>query len=229
MSVVKNSGTSTDNSVISQYQFSETADTATQELGETQFLELLVAQLNNQNPLDPQDNTEFIAQLAQLSTVEGINKLNTSLESILSDYQTSQALRAATLVGRSVIVEGSEAVVDTAQTFNGSVVLPASSGNVFIDVYDASGNPVDRIELGEQAAGTVSFMWDGQDSSGNILSPGTYTFKAQASYEGESEDLATLLPATVDTVTLGKNGGEMVLNLAGIGSVNLSQVQVIGQ
>ncbi|TWH64989.1 flagellar basal-body rod modification protein FlgD [Azomonas agilis] len=228
MSVVRNTGTNTDNSV-SQYQFSETADAATKELGETQFLELLVAQLNNQNPLDPQDNTEFIAQLAQLSTVEGINKLNTSLESILSDYQTSQALRGATLVGRSVIVEGSKAVVDTAKTFNGSLVLPASSSKVFVDVYDASGTPVDRIELGEQAAGTVNFMWDGQDSSGNTLSPGTYTFKAQATYDGESQDLTTFLPATVDTVTLGQNGSEMVLNLAGVGSVTLSQVQVIGQ
>ncbi|MCO2607965.1 flagellar biosynthesis protein FlgD, partial [Pseudomonas aeruginosa] len=80
-----------------------------------------------------------------------------------------------------------------------------------------------------QAAGSVSFMWDGKDSSGNIMPPGTYKFEAQTSIDGKTYGLQTYLPANVDSVTLGQNGGELMLNLAGLGSIALSKVQIIGQ
>ena len=215
-------------SVLDQYQIKqETAQD--KELGKNEFLELLVAQLNNQNPLEPQENGEFIAQLAQFSQVEGIEQLNTRMESLLSGYQSSQALQASSLVGRKVIVPTEKAVVDTSETFKGSLVLPVTSSNVYVNVYDSAGKAVSRVNLGQQAAGNVSFMWDGKDSSGNLLPPGTYKFEAQATYADGTKGLYTLLPANVDSVALGQNGGEMKLNLAGIGSVPLSQVQIIGQ
>ncbi|AMR66904.1 flagellar hook assembly protein FlgD [Aquipseudomonas alcaligenes] len=215
-------------SVLDQYQIKqETAQD--KELGKNEFLELLVAQLNNQNPLEPQENGEFIAQLAQFSQVEGIEQLNTRMESLLSGYQSSQALQASSLVGRKVIVPTEKAVVDTSETFKGSLVLPVTSSNVYVNVYDSAGKAVSRVNLGQQAAGNVSFMWDGKDSSGNVLPPGTYKFEAQATYADGTKGLYTLLPANVDSVVLGQNGGEMKLNLAGIGSVALSQVQIIGQ
>ncbi|MFC3606714.1 flagellar hook assembly protein FlgD [Stutzerimonas tarimensis] len=216
-------------SVLDQYQIQSDRNAKDGELGKDQFLQLLVAQLNNQNPLEPQSNGEFIAQLAQFSTVEGVEKLNSSVQSILTGYQSSQALQASSLVGRKVIVPTSQAVVDTSQTFRANTVLPISSSNVYVNVYDTAGSQVSRINLGQQSAGTVSFMWDGKDSSGATLPPGTYRFEAQASYDEETQALHTLLPANVDSVTLGQNGGELMLNLAGIGSVALSQVQIIGQ
>lgn len=217
------SGTS---SVLDQYQIKQDT-TQNKELGKNEFLNLLVAQLNNQNPLEPQGNGEFIAQLAQFSTVEGVEKLNTSMESLLSGYQSSQALQASSLVGRKVIVPTDKAVVDTSESFKASLVLPTTSSNVYVNVYDSAGTVVNRVNLGEQAAGNVSFIWDGKDASGNLLPPGSYKFEAQATYNGETKGLYTLLPANVDSVTLG--GSELTLNLAGLGSVPLSQVQVIGQ
>jgi flagellar basal-body rod modification protein FlgD len=215
-------------SVLDQYQIKpETGQS--KELGKNEFLELLVAQLNNQNPLEPQENGEFIAQLAQFSQVEGIEQLNTRMESLLSGYQSSQALQASSLVGRKVIVPSEKAVVDTSETFKGSLVLPVTSSNVYVNVYDSAGKAVTRVNLGQQAAGNVSFMWDGKDSSGNLMPPGTYKFEAQATYADGTKGLYTLLPANVDSVALGQNGGEMKLNLAGIGAVPLSQVQIIGQ
>ncbi|HSC83083.1 MAG TPA: flagellar hook assembly protein FlgD [Pseudomonas sp.] len=218
-------------SALDQYQIKDTSGTAATggELGKDQFLQLLVTQLNNQNPLEPQANGEFIAQLAQFTQVEGIQDLNSSMESLLSGYQSSQALQASSLVGRNVIVPTDKAVVDTRETFKGSLVLPVTSSNVSVNIYDKSGSVVNRLNLGEQAAGQVSFMWDGKDSSGNLLAPGTYKFEAQASYADGTKGLYTLLPANVDSVTLGQNGSEMMLNLAGLGSVALSQVQMIGQ
>ncbi|OLU15100.1 MULTISPECIES: flagellar hook assembly protein FlgD [unclassified Pseudomonas] len=213
-------------SVLDKYQVKQDS-TQNKELGKDQFLNLLVAQLNNQNPLEPQGNGEFIAQLAQFSTVEGVEKLNSSMETILSGYQSSQALQASSLVGRKVIVPVDKAVVDTSESFKASAVLPTSSSNVYVNVYDSAGAVVSRINLGEQQAGNVSFIWDGKDSSGNVMKPGTYRFEAQATYGNETKGLYTLLPANVDSVTLG--GNELMLNLAGIGNVPLSQVQVIGQ
>ena len=215
-------------SVLDQYQIKD-REAKSKDLGKNEFLELLVTQLNNQNPLEPQENGEFIAQLAQFSTVEGVEKLNSSMETMLSGYQSSQALQASSLVGRKVIVPSDKAVVDTSETFKASLVLPTSSSNVSVNVYDSAGTVVNRINMGQQEAGNVSFMWDGKDSSGKTLPPGTYRFEAQATYQGETKGLYTLLPANVDSVTLGQNGGELMLNLAGVGSIALSQVQVIGQ
>ena len=212
-------------SVLDKYQV-KTEDKK-KELGKNEFLELLVAQLNNQNPLEPQGNGEFIAQLAQFSQVEGVEKLNSSMESLLSGYQSSQALQASSMVGRKVIVPTDKAVVDTSESFKASLVLPVSSANVYVNVYDQAGTTVGRVNLGTQEAGNVSFIWDGKDASGKVLPPGTYKFEAQASYADGTKGLYTMLPANVDSVTLG--GSELVLNLAGLGSVPLSQVQVIGQ
>jgi|SRR5690606_15559630 len=222
------SAINTSNSVLDQYQFSNERK-ANKDLGKNEFLELLVAQLNNQDPLSPQGNGEFIAQLAQFSTVEGVEKLNSSMQSIVSGYQSSQALQASSLVGRKVIVPTDRAVVDTSSTFRASLNLPAASSNVYVNVYDSAGAAVSRINLGQQAPGNVSFMWNCKDASGNTLPPGTYRFEAQASYGKETKGLSTMLPANVDSVTLGQNGGELMLNLAGLGSIALSQVQVIGQ
>lgn len=214
------------NSVLDQYQIKQDSK-QNKDLGKNEFLNLLVAQLNNQNPLEPQGNGEFIAQLAQFSSLEGIQQLNSSVSSMMSSFQSSQALQASSLVGRKVIVPSEKAVVDTSESFKASTVLPVSSSNVYVNVYDNSGSLVTRINLGEQAAGNVSFIWDGKDSSGNVAPPGTYKFEAQATYGSETKGLYTMLPANVDSVTLG--GKELMLNLAGLGSVPLSQVQVIGQ
>jgi flagellar basal-body rod modification protein FlgD len=215
-------------SVLDQYQIKD-REVKGNNLGKNEFLQLLVTQLNNQNPLEPQENGEFIAQLAQFSTVEGVEKLNSSMSTMLSGYQSSQALQASSLVGRKVIVPTDKAMIDTSETFKASVVLPTSSSNVGVNVYDSAGTVVNRINMGQQEAGNVSFMWDGKDASGNTLPPGAYRFEAQATYQGETKGLYTLLPANVDSVTLGQNGGELMLNLAGVGSIGLSKVQVIGQ
>ncbi len=198
-------------------------------LGKDEFLKLLVAQLKNQDPMSPQQNGEFIAQLAQFSTVEGVQSLNKSMESILSNYQSSQALQASSLVGRKVIVATDKSVVDTKDTFKASLNLPVSSSNVWVNVYDDKGTVVNRINLGQQAAGSVSFMWDGKDSSGNIMPPGTLQVRG-ADLDRRQDLRAPDLPAGQRRQRhLGQNGGELMLNLAGLGSIALSKVQIIGQ
>lgn len=228
---IDNSSINGANSVLDQYSVKNESSgtTGKNNLGKDEFLKLLVAQMNNQDPMSPQENGEFIAQLAQFSTVEGIQSLNSSMDSILSNYQSSQALQASSLVGRKVIVPTDKSMVDTAETFKGTYTLPISTANSWVNIYDDKGTLVNRVEMGQQTAGNVNFMWDGKDSSGNLMPPGRYKFEAQTNYEGQTYGLTTFLPANVDSVTLGQNGGELTLNLAGLGSIGLSKVQIIGQ
>lgn len=224
------SGTTSASSVLDQYKISSrTTDTANDELGKDAFLELLVAQLNNQNPLEPQDNGEFVAQLATFSTLESLDSLNTTVESILSGYQSGQALEAASLVGHSVVLKTDKTIVDTSKTLNGMLDLPVSSDNVYVNIYNSSGVLVRQVDVGAQAAGAVAFTWDGADSDGNVLPSGSYTFKAESKQNGATTGLTTYLPATVESVTLAQDGGEMTLNIPGVGAMPLSSVQVVGR
>ncbi|RON53721.1 flagellar hook assembly protein FlgD [Pseudomonas frederiksbergensis] len=205
------------------------AATGGQTLGKDAFLQLLVTQLKNQNPLDPQDNSAFVAQLAQFSSLEGITTLNSTVSSIAGNYSSSQALQASSLVGRSVIVQTNNIQVDDpTKPVNGSVNLTSSIASGTVTIADKDGKTVRTIDLGTRAVGSSSFTWDGKDSSGNPVPVGAYTIKASAPVNGTATDLAVYLPATVNSVTLSQTGGELMLNLAGLGPVALSKVQTIG-
>ncbi|MFK3796070.1 MULTISPECIES: flagellar hook assembly protein FlgD [unclassified Pseudomonas] len=208
----------------------KTGDTTTgaSSLGKDAFLQLLVTQMQNQNPLDPQDNSEFVAQLAQFSSLETMQNLSTSVDAIGGMYQSSQALQASSLVGRSVIVDSGSTHVDTSKDMTGQVVVPSTSTITTVKVYDSTGSIVRTIDLGEQKTGTTSFTWDGKDDAGNTLAAGNYSFKATGSLDGTSTGLTTYLPATVTSVTMGSAGSAMTLNLADGTNIALSKVQQIG-
>ncbi|MDZ5434462.1 flagellar hook assembly protein FlgD [Pseudomonas fluorescens] len=197
-------------------------------LGKDAFLQLLVTQLKNQNPLEPQDNGEFVAQLAQFSSLEGITTLNDTVAGIASNYNSSQALQASSLVGRSVIAPGDKAVVDTTKGMTGSISIPQSVASTTVKITDKDGKVIRTLELTDQKAGNASFTWDGKDDAGNVAPTGTYTFAANTTIDGQGVALITNLPATVNSVTISQTGGELMLNLAGLGSIALSKVQTIG-
>ena len=206
-----------------------TSTTGTSSLGKDSFLQLLVTQMQNQNPLDPQDNSEFVAQLAQFSSLETMQNLSTSVDSISTMYQSSQALQASSLVGRSVTVDAGSTYVDTSKAMTGSVVLPSSSTDTTVKIYDSTGtNVVRTIDLGTQAAGTTSFSWDGKDDAGAAVAAGNYSFVANGSLNGTATNLSTYLPATVNSVTMGTTGSDMTLNLAGGTQVALAKIKQIG-
>ncbi|WP_411392038.1 flagellar hook assembly protein FlgD [Pseudomonas sp. MPB23] len=219
--------TATDNTSVAA---ATSAATGNQSLGKDAFLQLLVTQLKNQNPLSPQDNGEFVAQLAQFSSLEGINTLNDSVNAISSNFSSSQALQASSLVGRSIITQTDKAWVDTSKSMTGSVAVTAATGNLSVKITDKDGVVVRTLDMGAQSAGSSDFIWDGKNADGEVAPAGTYTFTATTKNDaGEAVALATSLPATVTSVTLSQTGGEMVLNLAGgMGSVKLSQIQTIG-
>lgn len=204
------------------------------ELGQSQFLELMITQMNNQNPLDPQDNTEFIAQLAQFSSVEGLERLNSNFEDFSGSFMSNQALQASSLVGSSVTVPSESTTLMPDGIVNGSVELESSAPDLSLNIYNDSDQLVAEVPLGAQPAGEVAFRWDGQNMEVNgelvdwaadqPLPPGNYRFEAFATQDGENQQLDTALSANVNSVTLNDNG-ELTLNLANIGPVNIDQVK----
>ncbi len=221
------SATSETSNYLSQFQREPEEETTSNELGKDEFLKLLVTQMENQNPLEPQDNGEFIAQLAQFSSLEGIDNLNDTMGDFVSNYQSGMALEATALVGRRVQVDTDEAWMQQGELFTGVVELPVSSPDVRVNIYDDAGQLVRNVQMGSQVAKDHDLMWDGLNDAGEPLPSGMYTVKAEAQIDGKMQQLNTLLGANVNSVTLGTNGGGTTLNLAGIGKVPIEDVKTI--
>ncbi len=202
--------------------------TANKELGQDEFLKLMTTQLQNQNPLEPMENGDFLGQMAQFGTVNGITELQKTVQNLTNSLQSNQALQASTMVGRTVLVEKNVAVLGSdAQGVKGSIDLPASSGEMNLTITDASGQAVRHINMGGQQAGLVDFVWDGLDDGGNALPPGNYGISAEATFNNENVSLQTLVRAKVDSVTLQRDGSSPKLNLADLGSILLENVRQV--
>lgn len=199
-------------------------DTDKDDHGRSDFLKLLVAQLNNQNPLEPQASGEFLSQLAQFSTVEGVEKLSSQFNSFASSMLSNQALQATTLVGRSVQVPSSTGRLTQGEALTGSIALPASTSSLSLRVYDQNGTLVRDLPMGSHPSGMVNFSWDGNNNNGTSMASGRYRVEAHAYIDGESEQLKAYVNANVDSVTT-EAGGSVLLNLeGGLGSVALNEV-----
>lgn len=196
------------------------------ELGQDVFLELMVTQMQNQNPLDPQENSEFVAQLAQFSSVEGLDKLNNSMSGLVGSFQSSQALQASSMVGRQVKVDTDTAYLAADGLISGTIELPQSASDLRVSIYDGSGQLVAEELMGPQNAGDISFAWDGTNSGGDQAAAGTYRFEVMANMGGDPVRVGTALSANVDSVTVGANGA-INLNVAGVGSVSIANVKEI--
>lgn len=213
--------------VLSQYRVQQQNGTSgSNELGKNEFMELMLAQLKNQNPLEPQDNGEFISQLAQFSSLEEMQKLSGNVDDVVGQFRSTQALQASAMVGKSVLAPSSVGILGADGQITGSIEVPASTGGVRLSIQNEAGELVRQIDLGSSPAGMKSFTWDGHDGNGNPLPQGPYKIVAEASYPEGSQQLATMVNANVDSVSLGQNGS-ITLNLAGMGSIALSDVQQI--
>jgi flagellar basal-body rod modification protein FlgD len=161
-----------------------------------QFMTLLVAQMKYQDPTDPMKSAEMTSQMAQISTVEGVNKLNGSMNSLLTQMQSSQAYQASSLVGKSVLVPGTALNLSKGQA-NFGVQLDAPASSLKVNVLNGAGQSVDVITLGPQPAGTVPLAWDGKDINGNQLPDGPYQFQLAASIAGKNVNPPGLTVANV--------------------------------
>ena len=188
------------------------------------FLKLLVTQMKNQDPLNPMDNAQVTSQMAQLSTVTGIDKVNAALQALSDSMSPNQSLQAATMIGHGVLVPGKGVDLSSGAAYGG-VDLDQSVDRLDIAIYDKSGALVRNVNLGTQPAGLVNWQWDGRDDAGVALADGSYTFAANAMQGGKSVDVATLQFGMVNSVTQGKQG--VALSVGQLDGIALSQVRQI--
>lgn len=199
-------------------------NTKKEDENKTDFLTLLVAQLENQDPLNPQDGTEFMSQLAQLETVQGIQDLNKSFGSFSESMLSNQALQATTLVGRDVLVKSNTGLLQQGKALTGSIELTGQASAVKLNVFNSGGALVRQLPLGDHPKGNLAFSWDGLGGDGQAAPPGAYKVVAQGSVNGETVELGTAVNFNVNSVTLDQSKGTM-LNLAGRnGTVPLTDV-----
>ena len=194
---------------------------------EDRFLKLLVAQLSNQDPLNPLDNAAITSQMAQLSTVTGIEKLNATLS---SQSAQTQAAQAASLIGHSVVAPGSFINLITVSGVSAGVAgfeLPSAADKTSVSVVDASGNVVRRLDLGRKDQGVSLFSWDGKTDAGANAPDGAYHFVVAASQGSNNITPVALAAGDVNSVLLGTAGSSPKLSVSGLGQIDLSAVKVI--
>jgi flagellar basal-body rod modification protein FlgD len=188
------------------------------------FMTLLITQMRNQDPLNPMDNAQVTSQLAQLSTVSGINQLNSTLEALQGSYQATQSLQAVNMIGHGVFAPGNKLTLkDENALFGVELAEPADS--VKLTIRDDAGVAVHTITLDAQQAGVLPLHWDGTTDSGAAAENGVYTVEVEARRAGEKVDARTLGFGEVTSVTTGAQG--VKLSVPGVGEITLADIRQV--
>jgi flagellar basal-body rod modification protein FlgD len=203
------------------------SDQSASALSQSDFIELLVAQLSNQDPSEPMDPSQFMNQLAQFSMVSGVQELNDSFNSLATRLAADQSIQAANLVGHDVLIPGGYGLLTATDGIGGQLNLPGRSSEVTLKIYNEQGAEVRELPLGGHDAGAVQFQWDGFGDDGSAVPPGNYVIIAEANINGTQQAVEVSLQKHVDSVTLSQDGTQTTLNLDSGESVPLSLIQQI--
>lgn len=174
-------------SSISGSTASSKAIAASNTLGKEAFLTLLIAQLQNQDPLNPADSTEFTSQLAQFSSLEQLSNINANLEMLQDSQASSNNAQAVAFIGKQIVFKGDALQVKSGLAPACEFELSAAAKNVAVSIYDARGNFVADIQSGNLGAGKQTLSWNGKDRNGNTVADGSYTFEVQATAASGAE------------------------------------------
>jgi len=193
-------------------------------LDQNTFLKLMIAQLKNQDPMKPQDPSEFMSQLAQFSQVTSTQNMEKSIQTLTDSMRSTQVLNGTSLVGHDILAPATQDTIAAGGTVSGAVDAPKSVSAVKIIVKDASGAQVRVFDIDKPVQGLNNFTWDGKTNAGVPAAAGTYTFEAVGSAAGETGSLDTLLTSRVASVTIDPSSGSLTLNTSA-GAMALADVR----
>jgi len=196
---------------------------ANMQISQAGFLQLISSQMRNQDPLNPTDPTQFLAQIEGLSEVSSLQSLQTSISGLASGLQGAQLLNGTALLGHSVLAPGNTARLAAGGTVSGAVTAPAGTNSLTVSVTDASGALVDAFTVAPQSSGYSNFTWNGTTASGSAAPPGEYTLNVSAALGGASQSLSPLVYSQVQSVTIDPSTQTLELNTVN-GTVPLSAV-----
>lgn len=200
------------------------------EMGQKEFLLLFTTQLQNQNPLDPMKNEEFVAQLAQFSQLEATTSMSESLNGLVGSLQKERMLTGASLIGKRVQAPGGPALFEAGKAINGVLELDKNAGaeSVVLNVYDETGKLVRNIDYGRRPPGDFTVSWDGKDHGGNISPDGNYGLVATVrGYDGSNLQIPITTPSEITAVTYSPEFDDLILEVSNGATINLSQVKRI--
>lgn len=186
--------------------------------GQERFLKLLVAQMQNQDPLNPMDNAQMTSQMAQINTVSGIQQLNETLKGMASQFSSMQSMQGASLIGRDALVEGDSISFD-GSVGRGALELKGEAQQVYVDIFGKNGELIDTIDMGTRGAGTHAFEWD----AGTVDVSKVGRFGVRASRGGDAVTAIALARLPVRSVGMGAGG--MSLNLDNGRTLSYEQVR----
>jgi flagellar basal-body rod modification protein FlgD len=204
-----------------QVDTEEKSDALTQE----DFFSLLTQQLSFQDPSNPADNDQMIAQMTNFTMAEGISNLNSNFETLAASMTSNSALQASTLVGKKALLESDTLELKESEEARGSVVAENPVESLTLRIEDESGQLVRSIELGAQSAGAIRFSWDGKNEGGERLPPGDYKIKAEGSTNGEFSSLPIATFKNIESVNI--NGASGIIINTREGAVRLTDVAEI--
>lgn len=191
-------------------------------LTQSDFLQLMVTQMQNQDPTSPADPSAFLGQLAQMSEVSSLSNMQQSLATLSSSLLSSQAVSGASLVGHDVLASGTSGNLAAGGSLSGAVQTPAGATSLSVAVTDANGNLVSTFAVTPQS-GLTAFSWNGQTSSGASAPAGSYNFAVTATVNGSTQSVTPLIESTVQSVTIDQTSQSLDLNTAN-GVIPMSNV-----
>lgn len=196
-------------------------------LGQDDFMKLMLQQLKNQDPFKPTDNTEFISQMAQLTSVSGISEMNENLSALTDSLYGGQLMDASALIGKEVLVASDVLALPSQGSVGGQLRVPVSTQAVDVEILAPTGEVLGKVALGPQSAGPVAFSWDGTGLDGERLPPGNYWIRAQYLNGSSVEALQTEIRSPVRSVSLPSGGGSPTVQVDGLGSVSMLEIKEI--
>jgi len=194
------------------------------EESQDRFLKLLVTQMQNQDPLNPLDNAEVTSQLAQISTVTGLDKLNDTLKLMVSDLDAMRSLEATSMIGHGVLIPGSSMRLEDNAAVAG-IELEQPVDELAVSIKDSSGITIRNIELGAKPEGITTFVWDGITDSGTAAVNGSYSFTVNAKQGDKDISNTALSLATVNSVSPDEKGA--ILDVGEQGLIGMSDIKQI--
>jgi len=193
------------------------------QISQSDFLQLITAQLQDQDPTQPADPNQMLNELASLSEVSGMNNMNGAIGNLSTSMQSSQLLSGTNMIGHGVLAAATTAPLAAGGKVTGALGAPPGSGAVTVQVTNSTGQLVRTFQVAPQSSGLTSFSWDGTTNSGSAAPAGTYTFTAAAMSNGAAASVPTYLQSTVNSVTIDPSTQTLSLN-TNSGTLSLADV-----
>ena len=224
-----NNDISTSSSYLDSLRWQEkqvaTSDGESDALTQEDFFSLLTQQLSFQDPSNPADNDQMIAQMTSFTMAQGISDLNSNFDTLATSMTSNSALQASTLVGKQALLESNTLDLNESGDAKGSIVAENPVDSLKLRITDASGQLVRTIDMGSQPAGAVRFTWDGKDETGERLPEGEYTLAAEGSTNGEFSSLPIATFKNIESVNI--NGSTGIIVNTKEGAVRLTDIAEI--